>query len=134
MLLLYRASVLASSDDGEHGLQRVHVGGLDQVVVEPRRVRLSPVLVLTPSRQGDERQLLELGLLPDPPRHLMAIHARHSDIKNRDVRSISRQCFQRFGAAVRDMHIRTEELEENTQTLGRVAVVVDDQYSAGFEE
>ena len=134
MLFLDRPRVLVSLDEGKQGLQSVDVGGLDQVVVEPRRVRPPSILILPPTGQGDEGHLLEPGLLPDSPCHLVTIHPGHSDIQDHDIWSIGGQRLEGFSTAVCDMHIRTDELEEDTHAFGCVAIVVNDQHSARLED
>ena len=82
---------------GQHLLDVAHIGGLGDVLVEPRLERLSFVLGLTESADSDEDHVsAELG--SNARGYLVAVQAGQADIDERQVRLLLHDAADTFGA------------------------------------
>ena len=96
-------------------------------MVKAGLVRPTAVLVLTPSRQGNQRNVIELGAFPNSSSDFVAVHAGHSQIEQyngRMVRLDRRQC---RGTAIGDLDLCSQEFEEQAHAACRVAIIIDDE-------
>src|ERR1035438_2516753 len=58
------------------------------MVIEPRFLRTLPVCLLSIPRHGNQLDVLENWMLPDPFRDLIAVQARQADVQQHHVRSV----------------------------------------------
>ncbi len=103
---------------------------LDQMTVEFALPDAPQSFLLAPAGQSNECQVPELGTLSDPASHFVTVHGRHGDIQEHHLRFVALECFDRCLTVVDDTNVRADQLEQRGQTVGGIAVVIDDQDAA----
>ena len=84
----------AAACDGPHGRCQLRAGDvLQQVAARARAHRLEDQLVLVEGRQHED--LRARRPTADPPRRLHAVHLRHADVHEHDVRCECLECLRR---------------------------------------
>jgi hypothetical protein len=102
-------------------------------MVETRGAHALPVLVLSPAGERDDRHTLRVGDLTQPAGHFVAIHFRHADIEQHDVRLAQLELLERCRPVVRNMYVRTSRPQQHREALGGVAIVVHDQHAEAHD-
>jgi len=88
---------------------------------------LLPVLLLAIARHGDQARLGVRGLLLERARHLEAAHPGHVEVQERHVGIELPRPLDGRSAVVNDLHRVSPQLQEPSQHVGGVRVVVDDE-------
>src|SRR5690606_39307996 len=83
-----------------------------------------------PAGEGEQPDRAAVGARPDAPGHLVAVDVRQADVEKHDLRPKVLHRAQRFACAVDRLDLVAVELEDETQTFGGVAIVVDDEHAA----
>jgi hypothetical protein len=99
-------------------------------VIESGLACATPVFLLSPARKGDEHEIASLGQFPNLPSYFIPIHSRHADVEQHNGWLIGRQERQGRGAVVDHLDFRSEQLQQQAQTLRGVAIVVHDENAA----
>src|SRR5580704_969651 len=115
---------------GKASFQRGKVDGLDQMRIEPRRLRALDILGLTIAGQGDEPNVTTARA--DPFRHLVPVHVGKTNIQEHDVGTEGGDSVQRGRCAIHRLRLMAVELQERCQRSGRVYVVIDHEYPFGY--
>src|SRR6185437_1311942 len=100
---------------------------LCQVMIEPRRARSLDVLLLTPTRDGYKCCACRPRQLAQSLGQLVAAHAWHADIQQKQLGAQLRGDLKRMSTRVRHGDFVAGKSEEECEAIGCVAVVVDDQ-------
>src|SRR6516165_1587196 len=100
------------------------------MVIEPALFRSLSVLGLPPPAEGDENGGGPFGPLADPTGEVVPRHPRHSEIQQDHVRLEGIQYLQRFLTRHHATYLMPQNSQQESQALGGIAVVVDDQYAA----
>src|SRR5690349_17558566 len=95
--------------------------------VESRGTGPPAILLLSPAGHRDERDVAQVLVFAYATRHLEPVETRHAEIEKDDGRPEFAKRGERREAVVDDAHVRAEHLEQRAQTIGGVAVVVDDE-------
>ena len=106
----------------------VVVSGLDQVMIEPRLLRLFAVTGLAITCQSDQHDGLAPALLANPFGHFETSKPWQPDIQQHDVRAPRHGDLYCVQAVVHQSHLMTRHAEEIAKALGRVYVVIYNQY------
>src|SRR5690606_17718343 len=83
---------------------------LDHVLVETGLLRPSPVFLLPPARESEERHLSAPLLLADLTRAFIAVQPRQPDIEQHDVRPKFRSSFDGLASVMRFSHLMAAQL------------------------
>jgi hypothetical protein len=103
------------------------VDRLDQVVVDPCRVGLLPVLRLPIARNRDDDRVLA-GLRPlESQGDLVAIHAGQSDVEQDEIRPLLEGPLDRLATLAGDLNLIAEDSQQPGHTFTGILVVLNDE-------
>src|SRR5258706_5210131 len=100
---------------------------LYEMVVEARLGALPAVLGLSPTGECDEHDAVEVALLADARGELEAVQPGHGEIEQRDLGTERAHLLQSRCPVVRDQHLDAVQAQQQRETVGGVAIVVDDE-------
>jgi hypothetical protein len=75
--------------------------------------------------EGDQDQRAGVGTLGQPAGEVQAVAARHGEVEQRHVHGAGPGLLQRLFPAVGDQGLVAPQAEQHAQTVGGVAVVID---------
>jgi hypothetical protein len=96
--------------------------------IETGADRAPPVVFLAPAGDGDERYLGSPRALADALRHLVTVYQRHPDVEQREAGLEALGDFQSFEPVLRCAHLVAVQPDQAGESLGGVAVVIDNQH------
>ena len=112
----------------EQFVQALGVHRLDQVVVEARLAGAAQVVLLAVAGQGHQQGPIRALQLPEPPGHLVAVHARQPDVEEDHVGRVGDRRLERGRAVVGELGLVAAGPEQPGQEPGPVDVVVHDEH------
>src|SRR5689334_2269664 len=115
-----------NSETSQQPAEVVWVDGLDEMGVEAGLFRALPVLRLAIAGERDHEARLR-GQEFHAPRHLVAVEAGQPDVDERDVGPLRAGQIETFGAVGRRVDFVTVELEQGTERVPRVDIVLDEE-------
>ena len=105
----------------------VVVDWLGDMAVEAGQPCAFDVRASRQGRDGNDPTLAEPGIIPQPTQQRKAVHSRHPQIGQDQIRRPHRRDRQRFVALFRHADRRAEGRDDLPQELATVGVVFDDQ-------
>src|SRR5262245_9094970 len=106
---------------------------LDQMYVEANFRRALAIALLSPPGESHQRRLLAPGFLAQASRSLVAIHLRHPEIEENDLRLEFAGHGQCLDAVVGHSNVVSGELEQHGERIGCVAIVVNDENAPSID-
>src|SRR5262249_2365006 len=97
----------------------------DHVVVEPGLARPAAVLLLAPSRDGDDQDRASARLRANAPRRLVAVDPGEPEVEQDDVGGERERLVHGAQTVVDGARLVSRELEQRRERRGGVDVVVD---------
>lgn len=108
-------------------IQQLRPHRLDKVVVEACRLRAPPILVPAVAGHGNQQDLLQPRELAQPPRDLVAVHARQPDIQENDLGAEFHGQGQSLRTILSDTYVVPGAGQEQSRRLGGIRIVVDNK-------
>lgn len=99
-----------------------------EVMVKARGERLSLVSVLSPTRNGNERDSSTEGTLANPASNIIAAHPRHTDVQEDNSWLPADKSVERLFTSVHDRNVMAIHLQKHCETRPRVVVVIRDEH------
>src|SRR5467141_296703 len=100
------------------------VDGFGHVLVKASFAGEATMAIFAVPGERDEEGVTETELATDPLRDLEAVHLRHADVEQDDLRVVQTGVVQRLRAIVRSRDVVAVVAKQLAQGLGRVDVVV----------
>ena len=118
---------LGRANGSEHAVKCGSISGLGEVMVKPNLLSPATIIGLTPASQCHKHGSLEPVLRSEPACNFVAVHPRHSQVQQDDLRSIFPRGFDRTRTIVGGPYVVPRQEEQFGEAVGRVPVVVHNQ-------
>ncbi len=99
-------------------------------MIETRLPRTAAVVLLPPSRQGNQHRILQPRLRPHPAGDFVAVHPRQADVEQNHRRMPGADRGERGRAVAGDLDFVPADFQERAEALGCVPVVIHNQDTA----
>jgi len=86
-----------------------------------------PLTVLFIRGDGDDFRVPHIGLVPQPPRHLIAVQLRPRQVQKHKIWAQVACRIETRRIVVREIHVVPRLLQEFAEAMGRVHVLINDQ-------
>jgi hypothetical protein len=123
-----RRAIGAPVSAAEQLVEKIHVDGLDEMVIKSCGARPAPGLVIVAARDRDDQPVRKLRAPTQRDGYLVAVDAWQRQVQQNDLGLEDGGGRERRLAIVSDLGITSPQPEQGGERLRGRSVVVDDQY------